>query len=432
MVFLSRLCVGPLSPFLKESFHLSNARISSSITGICVGAVAFAPTYGVMLLLLALSGLGCGFIYPSAVKAVMEWFPPWERGTAIGLNQSAVNVSGMSGAAIMPAPALAAGWQAGFIVAAAMAFAVCGLAAVFYKDADGRVGASTGGGVTAVCEIEQGLPCVPSDEGTNRAAVRPGFLAVLRPRDILLLGLAATFLCMVEFAALAHLVLHLKVGWVYSTVAAAGLLAVCQAAGAIGKPLSGFVSDRRLGRRRRPPLIAMALLVGLACGVRPSPPGPDGAALGGARHARHRRRGMGWPLRHAGRRDRRLGCRGRRHRRHRQHRHPSRPAALRPDRRPYRLLHAGLVDDGRRGPDRGGARGAHPRAARRGTWRERVGPGEREGRRAEWPAAPSSDGSACHGRAMPYAITAATSTMCFLRPSWASSTPIARPTNWLR
>ena len=28
-----------------------------------------------MLLLLALSGLGCGFIYPSAVKAVMQWFP---------------------------------------------------------------------------------------------------------------------------------------------------------------------------------------------------------------------------------------------------------------------------------------------------------------------------------------------------------------------
>ncbi len=122
-------------------------------------------------------------------------------------------------------------------------------------------------GATAVCEIEQGLPCVTGDERADRAAVRPGFLAVLRSRDILLLGLAAMFLCMVEFAALAHLVLYLRVGWVYSTVAAGGLLAVCQAAGAVGKPLSGLVSDRLLGRRRRAPLVALALLAALACAL---------------------------------------------------------------------------------------------------------------------------------------------------------------------
>ena len=170
VVFLSRLCVGPLSPFLKQAFDLSNAQIGgltsatavtyaptlllagwlvdrigvrralvigSLVTGVFVGAVALAPSYGVMLLLLALSGLGCGFIYPSAVKAVMVWFPPQERATAIGVNQAAVNVSGMLGAAIMPALALSVGWQAGFVVAAAMAFAVCGLAAAVYRDPDG-------------------------------------------------------------------------------------------------------------------------------------------------------------------------------------------------------------------------------------------------------------------------------------------------------
>jgi sugar phosphate permease len=305
VVFLSRLCVGPLSPFLKESFHLSNAQIGgltsataityaptlllagwlvdrigvrtalligSAITGICVGAVALAPSYGVMLLLLALSGLGCGFIYPSAVKAVMQWFPPWERATAIGFNQTAVNVSGMLGAAIMPALALAVGWQAGFVVAAAMAFGVCGLVAVLYREADvgagrGSPGRGAGRGATVVYEIEQGLPSVTGDERADRAAMRPGFLAVLRSRDILLLGLAAMFLCMVEFAALAHLVLYLKVGWVYSAVAAGGLLAVCQAAGAVGKPLSGLVSDRLLGGRRRAPLIALALLAGVSCAL---------------------------------------------------------------------------------------------------------------------------------------------------------------------
>ena len=301
VVFLSRLCVGPLSPFLKQAFDLSNAQIGgltsatavtyaptlllagwlvdrigvrraliigSLVTGVFVGAVALAPSYGVMLLLLALSGLGCGFIYPSAVKAVMVWFPPQERATAIGANQAAVNISGMLGAAIMPALALSVGWQAGFLVAAAMAFAVCGLAAAVYRDPEGGIPHwAAGDAAPAASEIEQGLPFVSGDEQADRATVRSGFLAVVRSRDILLLGLAAMFLCMVEFAALAHLVLFLHLDWAYSVVAAAGLLALCQAAGAFAKPLSGLVSDRLLGRRRKAPLLALAGLSGVACAI---------------------------------------------------------------------------------------------------------------------------------------------------------------------
>ncbi len=300
VVFLSRLCVGPLAPFLKESFDLSNAQIGgltsatavayaptlifagwladrigvrralligTLITGVCIGAVALAPSYGVMLVLLGLSGFGCGFIYPTAVKAIMVWFPARERATAVGVNQAAVNVSGMLGAAIMPALALAFSWRAGFIFAAGLAFAVCGIAVALYRDP--RPGESPAGqdaaGQAAVYEIEQGLPSVTGDEAADRAALRPGFMAVVRSRDILLLGLAALFLCMVEFAALAHLVLFLNVAWGYAVAAAAGLLALCQAAGAIGKPLSGLISDRLLGRRRKAPLLALAGLAGLAC-----------------------------------------------------------------------------------------------------------------------------------------------------------------------
>ena len=108
VVFLSRLCVGPLAPFLKDAFDLSNAQIGgltsatavayaptlifagwlvdrigvrralligTVITGVCIGAVALAPSYGTMLLLLGASGLGCGFIYPTAVKAIMLLVP---------------------------------------------------------------------------------------------------------------------------------------------------------------------------------------------------------------------------------------------------------------------------------------------------------------------------------------------------------------------
>ena len=50
------------------------------------------------------------------------------------MNQSAVNVSGMLGAAIMPALAVAYGWQAGFVFAAGLAFVVCLVAVLFYRD----------------------------------------------------------------------------------------------------------------------------------------------------------------------------------------------------------------------------------------------------------------------------------------------------------
>jgi len=309
IVFLSRLCVGPLAPFLKTSFHLDNAQIGglisatavayaptlifagwladrigvrraliigTLITGVCIGAAALAPSYPVLLVLLASSGFGCGFIYPTAVKAIMVWFPARERGTAVGINQSAVNISGILGAAAMPAMAIAFGWRSGFLLASAMAFAVCGVAIAFYREPrpDERpwgpgveAGAGGAGRPVLMSEPEQGLPAVTGDEAADRAALRPGFLTVIRSRDILLMGLAAMFLCVVEFSALVHLVLFLHVSWAYTAVAAGGLLAFCQAAGAFGKPLSGLVSDRLLGGRRKAPLLVLALLSGLACAI---------------------------------------------------------------------------------------------------------------------------------------------------------------------
>ena len=286
VVFLSRLCVGPLAPFLKSAFDLNNAQIGgltsatavayaptlifagwlvdrigvrralltgTVITGVCIGAVALAPSYGTMLLLLGASGLGCGFIYPTAVKAIMLWFPARERATAVGINQSAVNVSGMLGAAIMPALAAAYGWQAGFVFAAGLAFVVCIVAVVLYRDP--RPGESAGDAAEpmTVSEIDQGLPGVTGDAARRTARpCKPGFAAVLRSRDIWMMGLAALFLGMVEFAALAHLVLFLNSDWGFSVAVAAGMLAFCQFAGALGKPLSGLVSDRLLRRRRVP------------------------------------------------------------------------------------------------------------------------------------------------------------------------------------
>ena len=299
VVFLSRLCVGPLAPYLKSAFDLNNAQIGgltsatavayaptlifagwlvdrigvrralltgTVITGVCIGAVALAPSYGTMLLLLGASGLGCGFIYPTAVKAIMLWFPARERATAVGVNQSAVNVSGMLGAAIMPALAVAYGWQAGFVFAAGLAFVVCVVAVLLYRDP--RPGESPGAAEAPVpvSEIDQGLPAVTGDAADGpggaqaRVRRRPSLARHLDdgPRRRSSSAWSSSPRWRTSCCSCND-------DWGYSVAVAAGMLAFCQFAGALGKPLSGLVSDRLLRRRRVPALLAMGTLAGLSC-----------------------------------------------------------------------------------------------------------------------------------------------------------------------
>ena len=167
VVFLSRLCVGPLAPFLKDAFDLSNAQIGgltsatavayaptlifagwlvdrigvrkalligTVITGVCIGAVALAPSYGTMLLLLGASGPRLRLHLPDGGQGDHAVVPAQGEGHGGGVNQSAVNISGMLGAAIMPWLAASFSWQAGFVFAAGLAFVVCVVAVVLYRD----------------------------------------------------------------------------------------------------------------------------------------------------------------------------------------------------------------------------------------------------------------------------------------------------------
>ena len=287
IVFLARLTVGPLAPFLKDAFHLSSTQVGSLtsatalgyaptlvvagwlvdrvgvrrtlvagtlIAGLCVVLMFFAGSYGMLLVLLALSGLGCGAIYPSAVKAVMLWFPLNERATAIGFNQAAINVGGILGGATLPTVATTMGWQYGFLFVGLASLAICAACALLYRDPPRPM-------MLGYAQTAGGADATRSTLMTPSGSRRPSWhetLAVLRRRDMVLLCFAGFFFGVVEFSALAHLVLYLKESLAFTAVAAGGLLALCQAAGALAKPGSGLVSDRLLAGRRKPTLVVMA------------------------------------------------------------------------------------------------------------------------------------------------------------------------------
>ncbi|MFH1775292.1 MAG: MFS transporter [Chloroflexota bacterium] len=280
LVFFARLGIGPMGPFLKESLEISNTQLNLLVTasgityvptligagwlvdrvgikrmlvaGNFIGAISliaifFTPSYRVMLIIMALSGLGFGCIMPSAVKSLMLWFAPRERATAMGINQSAVNVAGIIGAAVLPTIALTLGWRYGFLYMGFVALAIslfCGLAYRNPPDAD--------------------LPTRAGDTSPQSATIS-ATARLFKSRDIWVLSLFGFFLVALQFAAITNLVLYLHESLLFPAVAAGGLLAMTQFAGAFGKPGSGLISDRLLGGRRKALLMLMAGAASVMC-----------------------------------------------------------------------------------------------------------------------------------------------------------------------
>lgn len=70
----------------------------------------------------ALLGIGEAGNFPASIKTVAEWFPKKERALAVGLFNAGANLGAVAAPAIVPAIALAAGWQAAFIATGAIGF----------------------------------------------------------------------------------------------------------------------------------------------------------------------------------------------------------------------------------------------------------------------------------------------------------------------
>jgi sugar phosphate permease len=68
----------------------------------CLAGGAFAPSFGVLLALLALSGATGASVNSASGRAVMLWFAPNERGLALGIRQTAIPAGGLIAALVLP------------------------------------------------------------------------------------------------------------------------------------------------------------------------------------------------------------------------------------------------------------------------------------------------------------------------------------------
>ena len=270
VVFLNRLSVGPLGPFFKDGLGLKSTQVGlimsaasvgymlslipigwvvdkigarwpmvagELIAGTCMIALFFAPSYIWLLILMFVTGLGCGFLLPSTTQGVIAWFPLRERATVMGLKQTAVNIGGIITASTLPAIALALGWRYCFLFLGIVAISVGATSYILYKEP-------------------------PKDSsrsmGSETAATAVPLLEILKNREIWLVAFCGLCLAWVEFALIAHLVLYLTEALLFGVVAAGGVLAMTEAAGAIARPMSGFLSDRVFGGNRKQVFMLMA------------------------------------------------------------------------------------------------------------------------------------------------------------------------------
>ncbi len=90
--------------------------------GACVALllVAAAPTYGLVLAAVALSGFLLALANPATNLLVSTHAPPRQRGALVGLKQSGVQVSQILGGALLPGLAVLAGWRVAATVAAGL------------------------------------------------------------------------------------------------------------------------------------------------------------------------------------------------------------------------------------------------------------------------------------------------------------------------
>jgi sugar phosphate permease len=193
-------------------------------------------TAGPLAACLVLAGAAGASVNAASGRAVLGWFPPDERGFAMGVRQTALPVGAGIAAAGLPPLAAARGLDAAFLAMAA----ACGAAAV----------------VVALLVRE-----APPGPAPVQATGSP-----LRDPRLRRLAAVSALLVVPQFAVVAFVVVYLVDEQGFTVASAALVLAVVQFGGGAGRIVAGRWSDR-LGLRLLPVRRLAVTVTGLFAGV---------------------------------------------------------------------------------------------------------------------------------------------------------------------
>jgi sugar phosphate permease len=212
--------------------------LGPALTG---GMVALAGLVGgrlpMMLLCLVVGGFGFSVGNPATGRAVMEWFPPRQRGLAMGIKQTGLTLGGIAGALLLPPLALAFGWRHALMIA---------------------------GGVSVVAAVTIAVSYArPPHLEVAAFGPRPRLSelgVIMRRRGVQALLACGFLLSLAQSSLLAYLAVYATESFALAAVAAGWLLALAQAGGTASRLVWGVFSDRLFGGRRRPGIVITALI----------------------------------------------------------------------------------------------------------------------------------------------------------------------------
>jgi sugar phosphate permease len=226
---VSSLWIGPILTLLGWGMladRFGERVILASGLGACgllSAAAGLADDFPLFLFLILLAGAAGSSVNAASARAVMQWFPPEERGFALGIRQTAIPLGGGFAALTLPFAENAAGLEAAFGLLGAFCLAGALVAAVVIREAPVR-------------DTEF--------EGDTVAWT-------LRDSRVWTLSFGSALYLFAQVPVMSFTVLFLHDVHGMSEAAAAGVLVVCQFGAASGRIGAGRLSDR-LGNRLRP------------------------------------------------------------------------------------------------------------------------------------------------------------------------------------
>jgi len=191
------------------------------IEGLTTWGMSTITTFDMGFWLRVATGLGAGAVLASCARALMEWFPAKERGTAFGLLLAAPSGGLLLANYVVPALNAAFNWQ--------IAFQAVGIA-------------------TAILGVLVYFLVKTTDEPKGEKSIFGGFKVYFANRDIVLLATIGFCLMWMELGVATWTNAYVrKLG--FTVQQAGGVLIWYSVGGVIAPAVSGWISDR-LGNRK--------------------------------------------------------------------------------------------------------------------------------------------------------------------------------------
>ena len=207
--------------------------LSGLVTTFAALAIAHSGGFWGLVASCLVLGLGNGVQNPAGSAAIMRWFPPRQRGVAMGIRQTGVPLGGILAASVAPVLAFAYGWRTAYVAGGLVAFVGAVLIFVAYYDP-------------------------PRAPHTGPVALR-SFRDLAYDKQIWWLSLIFNCQLFTQSAVTTYFVLFLHEALGTPVVGAAALLAVVNGAAMVARIGWGLLSDRHFGGRRRPVLLILDL-----------------------------------------------------------------------------------------------------------------------------------------------------------------------------